>query len=374
MNAPTPINRIDGSKSQGFTLFFVTFRSIIIPANDDQPRLRHKGRIKSGSEFIATWHKPEFVIEGIFQKRYLYGITAPAGTGKTALAQLLAVSVEYGRKFGDHEVAEGHVLYLAGENPDDIKTRWIALAQKLDIKPNAIDWIEGAFTLTDSEAKKIIADAIAQGKEYSVVFVDTAQAHFPGKDSNSPDQQREYAQSLRKLTGMPGGPAVIALCHPVKNGDKTRPAGGSGFFNEIDANAYLEKKTHNGKPVIRLHPDPEKWRGDRFKPVLLDLIPFDAPDLRDAKDQPVKSVMMEAQGRADFGEIDKPLRPSLSKPLDPKTRTILSAIVAAPNGGITRAELKRKTKIPFSTLDRRTNLLKDMGKITQDEAKMYRAA
>jgi hypothetical protein len=325
-------------------------------------------RIKSGADFVSTWQAPEFVIDGIFQKRYLYVITAPAGTGKTALAQLLAVSIAYGKKFGDHETTPGKVLYLAGENPDDIKTRWIALAQKLGIDPNSVDWIEGSFALTDNEALKMIKQSETLGQRYSAVLVDTSQAHFPGDDSNRNEPMKDYAKTLRRLTGLPGGPAVIVYAHPSKGGDPTRPYGGGSFFNEIDASAFLKKTKENGKPVIRLHPDAEKWRGERFKPIRLDLIEFDAPDLKDAKGRPIRSVMMEAWESVGIGFPDEPDDvpvTSISTSILTKSQKAILLRFRSANSKYTFAALKEATGVSDSTLAKGLNVLISHGYITK---------
>jgi hypothetical protein len=51
------------------------------------------------------------------------------GTGKTAIMLRLAAHVVLGRPLGGRSVDKGKVLYFAGENPDDIRMRWIAMSQ-----------------------------------------------------------------------------------------------------------------------------------------------------------------------------------------------------------------------------------------------------
>ena len=81
--------------------------------------------ILSGREFVAGFIPPDYHVDGVLQKRFIYSLTAPTGAGKTAILMLLAVNTAMGKPIGDHHVERGRVLYLAGENPDDIRMRWM---------------------------------------------------------------------------------------------------------------------------------------------------------------------------------------------------------------------------------------------------------
>jgi len=81
---------------------------------------------QSSAEFVAGFVPPDYLIEGLLQRRFIYSLTAATGTGKTAIALLLAALVSRGANLGKLEVAKGRVLYFAGENPDDVRMRWLA--------------------------------------------------------------------------------------------------------------------------------------------------------------------------------------------------------------------------------------------------------
>src|SRR5260370_7259234 len=68
-----------------------------------------------------------------------------------------------------------------------------------------------------------------------LVIVDTGAAYFPGDESNSNSQQGAYARLLRQLTFLPGKPAVLVNCHPVKNAsrDNLLPMAASAFLNDL---------------------------------------------------------------------------------------------------------------------------------------------
>ena len=76
------------------------------------------------------------------------------GVGKTAIALLLAYSIAELDKFGDLECESGKVLYLVGENPDDIQMRWIGMGYHygFDERDAEVYFIPGVF---DIEAMRV---------------------------------------------------------------------------------------------------------------------------------------------------------------------------------------------------------------------------
>jgi len=95
--------------------------------------------IVSSAEFIDSFVPPDYAIDGLIQRRFCYSLTAPTGHGKTVIALLLSASKALGQPIGKHDVDPGRVLYFVGENPDDVRMRWIALSEKMDFDPKAID-------------------------------------------------------------------------------------------------------------------------------------------------------------------------------------------------------------------------------------------
>ena len=59
--------------------------------------------------------------------------------------------IALGHPIGSREVQSGRVLYFAGENPDDIRMRWIALAPHLDfdVKKIEVSFIPGTFKISE---------------------------------------------------------------------------------------------------------------------------------------------------------------------------------------------------------------------------------
>src|SRR5262249_48204345 len=154
---------------------------------------------------------------GILQRRFIYAITGRTGEGKTTVCLRLAAHVAEGIPLNDHGVMRGRVLYLAGENPDDIRMRWIVLMEQMGLDENeiAVDFVDGRFNI--SEIPGHIFAAAAE-HEYVLVIVDTSVAFSQSIDENDNVQQLRHAQALRGLIDkLAGGPTILVCCHPPKN-------------------------------------------------------------------------------------------------------------------------------------------------------------
>ena len=89
----------------------------------------------------------------MLQKSYLVNsLTARTGHGKTAIAMLLGVAVARGMPFHGKPVEQGGVLFLAGENPDDIRARYLALANHGGFEPDSIPFhfVDGVIDIKAS--------------------------------------------------------------------------------------------------------------------------------------------------------------------------------------------------------------------------------
>lgn len=253
----------------------------------------------SGVDFMAEFKPPDYHIDGILQRGQVCALTSPPNMGKTSIAVLMAMATMCGSKFADRTVRKGRVLYLAGENCDDVRLRFQATAkagsadvpdvwQSLTVLPQAVP-LERVVT-------KIIDDANKRG-EFSLVIVDTTAAFFSGEDENDNTAARGHAANMRELTKIAGNPCIVALSHPTKNAQPNRlePRGGSGFLGEIDQNLTLWLEGH----VMTLHHT--KIRGATFEPIQFELRLVDLPQYRTADGKPITTVAAHHidDGRAD---------------------------------------------------------------------------
>jgi hypothetical protein len=243
--------------------------------------------ISSGS-FIDGFTPPDYFIEDVLQRRFLYSCTALTGAGKTAILLRIAAHTALGLSIGEHRVEKGRVLYMAGENPDDIRMRWIAMADRMgfDVKTIDVHFIPGVFSISALMAR-IAKEAKALGG-LDLVIVDTSAAYFEDEDENDNKQMGAHARMLRELCKLPGEPIVLVACHPTKNAsnDNLLPRGGGAFLNEVDGNLTAKKRDI----IVELHWQ-GKFRGPDFEPILFELITATCDTLKDSKGRPITTVM-----------------------------------------------------------------------------------
>jgi AAA domain len=236
--------------------------------------------LQSSAEFTRGFVPPDYLLDGILQRRFFYSMSGKTGSGKTAIALLLAASTALGRPIGDIAAEQGRVIYLAGENPVDVQMRWIALAQQMDFDPETIDvhFRPGAFKISEL-IDQIKAEVQALGGA-SLIIVDTNAAFYEGDDENSNTQQGTPARRLRSLVEIEGGPCALVPGHPAKNAsdDNLQPRGGSSFIAEVDGNLSCRKDDS----VVELHWQ-GKFRGPDFTPISFKLRTVTHERLKDTK-------------------------------------------------------------------------------------------
>jgi AAA domain/Bifunctional DNA primase/polymerase, N-terminal len=244
--------------------------------------------LQSSAQFVAGFVPPDYLIDGIMQRRFLYALTGKTGSGKTALALLLAACVALGRAIGNLRVKKGRVIYLCGENPDDVRMRWIGLAAEMQFDAAAIEvyFIPGRFNI--SEMLDRVVEEASQCGDVALIVVDTSAAYYEGDEVNSNTQQAEHARRLRKLVMLPGGPSVLALCHPVKNAalDNLLPLGAGAFLNEIDGN--LTCAIDNLIVEVNWQ---GKFRGPDFPPIEFKVYSVTAKILKDGEGRSIPTVV-----------------------------------------------------------------------------------
>lgn len=257
--------------------------------------------IISSRKFIADFKPPDYLIEGLLQRRFLYSMTGQTNTGKTTVALRLAAQVAQGLPLGDREIESGKVLFFAGENPDDVRMRWIKLCEEMKIDPQTdhVFWVAGVYPIR--KLRKVIDTQTTKCGPFALIIIDSSAAYFEGKDENDNTELGNYARMLRTLVEISGGPTILVLCHPVKNAnpDSLLPRGGGAFLNEVDGNLVLMTVSEAPK-VVDLHWH-GKFRGPDFAPIPFALTPGTTERIKDSKGRPIWTVtakMLSTQERS----------------------------------------------------------------------------
>jgi AAA domain len=85
------------------------------------------------SDFIADFEPIAYALDGVMRSGSLYTLTARTRTGKTAFNVILALAVVTGegKRLLGRDVEQGRVLYVALENPDDVRMRFMAACSSI---------------------------------------------------------------------------------------------------------------------------------------------------------------------------------------------------------------------------------------------------
>ena len=245
-------------------------------------------QLQTAAEFTADFVSPEYIVDGVIRRGMIYTLTAPTGSGKTAVMLYAATAIAEGQMMHDREVERGDVIFMAGENPDDVRARMIAQMEFAGINPShcRVHFIAGTFSIRNDLDK--IADAAAKLPNLVMIVIDTFAAYFDGDDENSNAQALDFARIARQLTELPSKPAVVMPAHPVKNATRANlaPKGGSSLVNEVDGNLTL----WNDGGIISLHWQ-VKFRGPEFDPLTFELQRFTSDRIRDAKGRQMPTVL-----------------------------------------------------------------------------------
>jgi hypothetical protein len=199
--------------------------------------------------------------------------------------------VATGRELGGRGVAQGDVLYFAGENPDDIRMRMIALIKEFGLEPKAVDHIHfmpgvRKFSQIATRIRKEVAE---KALKLALVTVDTSQAYYEGEDENSNTEMLAHARRMRELVDLPGGPAVLVAAHPSKateEAEKLIPRGGSAALNEADGNLTAFMPTPG---IAQMH-WAGKFRGPDFAPLVFEIKTVTLDELKDSDGEHIPTV------------------------------------------------------------------------------------
>jgi hypothetical protein len=279
--------------------------------------------MQTSAEFVAGFVPPDYLIDGLLQRRYVYSLTGPTGSGKTAIALLIAAHVAMGRALAGREVEKGRVLFFAGENPDDVRARWIKLCEEIGVDADALDVVFMPFTpnLSEKKIREQIDTEAAEHGPFSLLIVDTSAAYYTGNDENDNVALGNHARLLRTFIKLPGGPTVLVTCHPTKtpNMDNLLPRGGGAFLAEVDGNlvSILDRTTRTVE--VTTH---GKFRGPEFAPFSFKLVPGKSPLLVDTKGReiwtvfarPISDEEVEQLKKGGRSDQDAVLRAMLDEP------------------------------------------------------------
>lgn len=261
--------------------------------------------LKTAEQFVRDFVPPDYLIDGVLQRRFIYSLTAPTNSGKTAVALRIAVHVALGLPLNGREVMQGNVVYFAGENADDVRMRFMKQCEDLkrEQKDMPVLFLDTREQLSSATVKTLLHSDTVAFRPVSLVVVDTSFAFFEGKDENANTDAIAHARMLRELiTVVAGGPTILVTCHPTKTPDMTNliPRGGGAFLNEVDGNLGLVKTGMTLEMSAHY-----KFRGAAFAPISFRLCPGTTPSLKDSRGRLLPTITAEPITAAEREAIDE---------------------------------------------------------------------
>jgi AAA domain len=247
-------------------------------------------KVKRGGDFLAEYSPIRYTFDGLLPCGSFYTLTGKTGAGKTSLAQPLALSTITGRNLIGFDPEPGRAAYIILENPTDFRMKLAVNAyvhgadhELLNEKLAVLD-----MHLPHDEILRQLQHDAEDNGPFCLVVYDTFQAGFSGAQFNDNAEILIHAQQIRRLTSLPGNPAVLAPAHPVKNATKDNllPYGGGSTVNEIDGNLSLWSEDR----IIEL--GWTKVRSPEFEPRFFKIEKLGSPDILDSEGRtPLLPVM-----------------------------------------------------------------------------------
>ena len=258
--------------------------------------------IRSEDEFVKSLEIPDPIVDGLIARGRSYSLTANTGHAKTALASYLMCAVSEPEAMPWERVHDKcDVLFCSGENPDDLKMRILGHRnENPKLQGSGRYYIEGIFDLEHSYTS--IKEKAAIIPDLGLIIIDTKQAFQTIENDNDNAENLRFASACRKLTFLPSRPAVVVLCHPIKNASKENlvPRGGSSYLNEVDGNL---SQWRSGE-IVTLHWS-GKFRGRDFDPIKFKLKTATHPVLLDRYGRKIETVILERLHDLDADELRK---------------------------------------------------------------------
>lgn len=267
-------------------------------------------------EFMAEGVGVSYVWQHILAKGWLYAMTANPGSGKTSVCLYMSVMMALGRPLMGKKTMPCKVLFLCGENPQDVRLRMEVMLLEMGLDVDALDgriyFTRRPFAIDDkAQMARFAAEAVAHGP-YDLTMIDTGPAHSSAEDENDNRAMHELAMAMRELMEPLGNPCTIALMHPSKGATKENllPRGGSSFVGSIDGCLCLWREP--GDTTTELFPHGQKFRGRPFGSMYFDLKPVDHPTALDNFGDPIGTVIAMPGDKPD-GESKASLPESVQK-------------------------------------------------------------
>ena len=287
-------------------------------------------------EFMTEFKPMHWVWQKVLAKGWFYALAAKPGSGKTAVALLLALRVAMGQPLHGKKTSKGRVLFLAGENPQDVRGRFDALLRAHDLSLADVEgrvyFTQSPFNIDSHDSLKAFVQDASQYRPFDLCIIDTQKAHSGAEDEDDNGSSHALAMAMREMGRAIGDPCILTLSHPTKTPTKESllPRGGSAFTGSIDGVLCLWRERRGDPSELFTHAD--KFRGQSFEGHFFNLEEVEHPAIVDNFGDPATSVVAkEASDCPAVGNLET-TKQDIGRLV--RRDKVLGAVVALEEGGL----------------------------------------
>ena len=278
-------------------------------------------RLRTIADILAT-PAPEMLIADILPAGGITVLYSAPGVGKSFLALDMALRIALGWSWFGRPITQGSVLYVAAEGAGGLGVRLRAWYQENAgaAMPECFRFITHAIYPTHADTGPSLLEALlAAGMPRPALIVLDTLARCNDGDENSTTDMSKLIQAIDGIKAATG--AAVLLVHH-RGHVEGRARGSSALLGAADAVIGLEKDKDTG--IITM-------RSDKMK---------DAPDF-DPWRLVLKTVQMDTHASCVIA-----LASGAPIKLRENMRSVLSALAAAPPGGMGLGEVEAASNVP----------------------------
>lgn len=166
-----------------------------------------------------------WLIKGVLEANSLASLFGASGCGKSFIAVDLCLSIASGRAWHGHKVAQGSVVYFAGEGREGLRRRvaaWLQDAPEHEAMANDYFYLAERACLLPDDAQEVI-ESLQQVENPRLLVLDTLNRTMLG-DENSTRDMTAYIQACDKIKAA-YPELTILIVHHTGHGAQDRARG-----------------------------------------------------------------------------------------------------------------------------------------------------
>lgn len=199
---------------------------------------------------LSKVYQTNWLVENFIEKTSLCMLFGEPSTYKSFMAMELAYCIGSGIDWYGNPVAQGEVIYIAGEGASGIQKRFEALAVKYGALPQDIYVSSKPVEMINANSVKEVLEIINQlGIIPSLIVIDTLHRNFGDGDENSSRDVGVFVKHMDELKNATN--AAILVIHHSGHGEKAHSRGSSAIRASLDSEYQLKAKQDGVELVCR---------------------------------------------------------------------------------------------------------------------------